>query len=411
MRLAFVDLLFSWPPHGGADVDVYHTITQLRAAGHEARLFGAKCDLSWERGNFEPGKLPFPATRLDFAPREINRRVMPERFRQALEEWQPDAVFLCDGFFLKPYVAEALSGWPVAARYYAYELACPRDFRLFRNGARCPNNYLETPNECRRCALEGVHAEEIKGWNFHSWTQEFMAAKAYSPSYHARLLRALNQCKTVIVYNHIQKAQLDPFHPDVRVVPGGVNTDQFAHAPMPDDLPGRKKVILMTGRVEDPTKGLETLRGAGDRLAATRSDFEIHATHTDYDLSNDWFKAIGWHKPEAVRQLYPKADVFVAASTWEEPFGMVAVEAMASGRPVCATRVGGLQEIVTEGETGFLFDPGNAEELANGLARLLDDHALRSQMGEAARRRAETHYDWRRIYERHYPPILERLSS
>ena len=411
MRLAFVDLLFSWPPHGGADVDVFHTVLQLRAAGHEVRLFGAKCELSWERGNFEPGLLPFPATRLDFAPKDIRPDIMPGRFRKEMEAWRPDGIFLCDGFFLKPHVAEALSPWPVAARYYAYELACPRDFRLFRDGAPCPNNYLETPNECRRCSLDGVHADEIKRWSFHSWTQEYMAARAYMPGYHALLVRSLERCKTIIVYNHIQKRHLDPFHPDVRVVPGGVNTDEFAYVPAKQKKARAKKVILMTGRVEDPTKGLDTLRDAGQRLAAVRSDFEIHVTHTDYAISTDWFKAIGWQTPEGVRRLYPEADVFVAASTWEEPFGMVAVEAMASGLPVCATRVGGLQDIVVDGETGFLFNPGDAEGLAGCLARLLDNARLRARMGEAARRRAEAEYDWRRIVERHYPPILERFAE
>jgi glycosyltransferase involved in cell wall biosynthesis len=404
-----VDLLFSWPPNGGADVDLYHTVSQLQAAGHEVRLFGAKCDLSWERGNFDPAVLPFPASRLDFAPREINGRAMPLRFRRALDEWRPDAVFVCDGFFLKPHVVEALDAWPLIARYYAYELACPRDSHLFRNGALCPNNYLRTPDECRRCALVGVHAEEIKHWSFHSWTQEYMAARAWQPGFHARLLRSLRACRTIVVSNTLHTRQLEGLHPDVRILPGGVNTAEYATTPVPVRTAGDKKIILMTGRVEDPMKGLKTLREAGERLAASRGDFEIHITHTDHTLNSPWLKAVGWHTPTAIRALYAQADMAVVPSIWQEPFGLVAVEAMASGRPVCASRVGGLQDIVLEGETGLLFDAGDAEGLARCLARLLDDGPLRSKMGVAARDRAETQYDWRRIVERYYPPILEGL--
>lgn len=409
MRLAFVDLLFSWPPNGGADVDLFHTVSQLQAAGHDVCLFGAKCDLSWERGNFDPAKLPFPASRLDFDARDINRKAMPQRFRRALDEWRPDAVFLCDGFFLKPHVVEALAPWPVIARYYAYELACPRDSHLFRNGAVCPNNYLRTPDECRRCALDGVHADEIKRWNFHAWTQEYMAARAYMPAYHARLIRSLRACRTIIVSNTIHTDQLEGFHPDVRILPGGVNTAEYACTPVPSRAAGEKKIILMTGRVEDPMKGLKTLIEAGKRLAAERDDFEIHITHTDYTLNSPWLKAIGWYTPAAIRALYAAADLAVVPSIWQEPFGLVAVEAMASGRPVCASRVGGLQDIVVDGETGLLFDVEDAAGLARCLARLLDDPPMRARMGAAGRARAEAEYDWRRIIERYYPSILEGL--
>ena len=146
-----------------------------------------------------------------------------------------------------------------------------------------------------------------------------------------------------------------------------------------------------------------------ERLARERSDFEIHVTHTDRSLSDERFKAIGWHDHAAIMKLYQHADLCVVPSIWEEPFGLVAVEAMASGRPVCVSRVGGLQDIVTHGETGFIFDPGDSTALAGFLARLLDDGDLRKRMGASARQRAEEEYDWKRIVAKHYGPILERL--
>ena len=190
MRLAFADLYFSWPPHGGADADLYHTVRELQRLGHEVHVFVASCAESWERGTVDPGALPFPATRLDFARSDITWRAMAARFRDAVDAWGPDVVFLCDGFFLKPAVAEALAEYPLVSRYYAYELACPRDLRLFKDGAPCPNNYLRTPDVCRRCAIEGV-GPEIKRWRFLAWTEEYLAARAYMPAYHERLVRSL----------------------------------------------------------------------------------------------------------------------------------------------------------------------------------------------------------------------------
>ena len=406
MRVAVVDGLFSWPPHGGADVDLYHTVQGLQQLGHEVHLFGAKIEPARERSGFDPYRLPFPATRLSVPERAVNRRDLPAAFRDAVKAWRPEVVFLGFGYFLKPYVAEALSDYPMVSRYYAYELVCPRDFLLFKDGAPCPMNYLYTPDVCRPCALAGMR-REIQSWRFLSWTREYMRALAFLPGYHARVIRTLRQFKAIVVYNQMQKRQLEPLNPNVFVVPGGVDIENYPHRPAPVSDAHARKVVLMTGRAEDPIKGLQTLREAGERLARQRRDFEIRATHPDASENTDWLKGIGWHSPSSLKELYAAADICVAPSLWEEPFGLVAVEAMASGRPVCASRVGGLQDIVVHGETGFLFDRGDSSTLADSLARLLDDAGLRKRMGEAGRKRAEREYDWRRIAAVHYPLLLE----
>ena len=61
MRIALVDLLFCWPPHGGADVDCFNVASELQAAGHEMHLFGLSVPDSWERGAFSPERLSCPA--------------------------------------------------------------------------------------------------------------------------------------------------------------------------------------------------------------------------------------------------------------------------------------------------------------------------------------------------------------
>jgi glycosyltransferase involved in cell wall biosynthesis len=67
----------------------------------------------------------------------------------------------------------------------------------------------------------------------------------------------------------------------------------------------------------------------------------------------------------------------------------VALEAMAAARPVVASDIGGLSEILAPGETGLLVAPGDAVQLTDAIARLLDDPALRARMGRAARERVE----------------------
>jgi glycosyltransferase involved in cell wall biosynthesis len=96
-----------------------------------------------------------------------------------------------------------------------------------------------------------------------------------------------------------------------------------------------------------------------------------------------------------VPALMHGADV-VACCPWYEPFGMVAVEAMACGVPVVATAVGGLAETVVDGRTGLQVPPRQPSAIAAALAALRDDPALRARMGSAAVLRAQR-YGWDRV--------------
>jgi glycosyltransferase involved in cell wall biosynthesis len=96
---------------------------------------------------------------------------------------------------------------------------------------------------------------------------------------------------------------------------------------------------------------------------------------------------------------YHAADTFVLSSR-HEPFGIVVLEAWCAGRAVVVSRVGGLQTLVRDGETGFFFDPDSpdaADQLAGHLTALHGNPTLRQSIGEAGRAEAAAHYDWTRI--------------
>ncbi|HEY7041477.1 MAG TPA: glycogen synthase [Methylomirabilota bacterium] len=99
---------------------------------------------------------------------------------------------------------------------------------------------------------------------------------------------------------------------------------------------------------------------------------------------------------EEVVQIYSHAAVFVCPSIYE-PFGIINLEAMACGTPVVASRVGGIPEVVVDGETGWLVEPGDSGALARALRTALADPQRARRMGEAGRRRVEAHFSWDRI--------------
>lgn len=96
--------------------------------------------------------------------------------------------------------------------------------------------------------------------------------------------------------------------------------------------------------------------------------------------------------PADMPEVHRAIDILVLASSQPEPFGLVVVEAMASGRPVIATAHGGPCELVEDGVTGVLVTPGDADALASAIRALVDDHDRARAMGVAGRLRAQSHY-------------------
>ena len=89
--------------------------------------------------------------------------------------------------------------------------------------------------------------------------------------------------------------------------------------------------------------------------------------------------------------LLADLDLFVLPSLWEG-FGLVLLEAMAAGRPVVASAVGPVPEVVADGETGLLVPPGDPEALARAVVRVLRHPNLAARLGRAGRARAEAHF-------------------
>jgi glycogen(starch) synthase len=106
-------------------------------------------------------------------------------------------------------------------------------------------------------------------------------------------------------------------------------------------------------------------------------------------------KFLGWVVPERVSSLINDSTMVLMPSR-EEPFGLVALEAAFLARPVVATRVGGLAEIVEHERTGFLVENEDAGSLADAAAFLLSEPATSAQFGQAALRRAQNLFGWDR---------------
>jgi glycosyltransferase involved in cell wall biosynthesis len=104
-------------------------------------------------------------------------------------------------------------------------------------------------------------------------------------------------------------------------------------------------------------------------------------------------KFLGVLPQRKVAEEMDRSDVFAIPSL-SESFGVAALEASASGVPVIASNVGGLPEVVKDGETGFLTKPGDAGEIESKLDKLYEDADLRRIMGKAGREFVLNNYRW-----------------
>jgi glycosyltransferase involved in cell wall biosynthesis len=151
-----------------------------------------------------------------------------------------------------------------------------------------------------------------------------------------------------------------------------------------------KRLVLYVGKLS-PGKGVADFLGAARRVAPSMPGvLFVLAGEGDDVTAEPFIRHLGPLPNRDVLALYPLADVVVVPSVIPDALSRVILEAMAAGRPVIATRVGGTPELVLDGKTGLLVERGDPEGLADALRTILRDDALRDALGAAGRRHLES---------------------
>lgn len=201
-----------------------------------------------------------------------------------------------------------------------------------------------------------------------------------------------------------------------RAVPNGIDLAEFAA--LPAAPPFDRSYIFAVGR-QVHVKGFDVLIAAFARVAAAHPGVDLViggdgperaalAAQIAMQGLAGRVHLPGWLDRAATRAYFAHCRFFVLSSR-AEGFGITNLEAMAAGKAVVATRVGGVAEVVQDGATGLLVPPDDAPALAADLARLLADPALATALGQAGQARAQA-YDWARIAA-DYEAIYRRVGS
>jgi glycosyltransferase involved in cell wall biosynthesis len=414
LRVAVLSFLFNWPSTGGGNMHTAGLAEFLARAGYEVRHVFARFS-PWGIGRIAD-PLPGMSEVLEFDQAGWNVAEIQSRYRRAVEAFRPDYVVISDAWNMKPLLAEAVRGFPYFLLFQGQENLCPlNNLRLLADGPdrvrQCPRNQLATPDVCHRCLAErGHHAGALH-------QVERALAGVGTPEYDQALRRSLQEAEAVLALNPLTAAVLEPFARCVRVVPWGLDPARF-HWPPPDEpregpAVGPVVTLFMAAVAGEFIKGFHVAHEACRLLRQDRSDFELVVTFSPPGPGriDEFTRSVGWCSQDELPRHYRAADVCLVPTIAQDGLSITSVEAMASGLPVIASRIGGVPYTVGDGLTGLLFEPGDAADLARQIARLLDDPDLRRRMGLAGRKRFEEDFTWETVIERHWRPLLAKRAA
>ncbi len=196
-------------------------------------------------------------------------------------------------------------------------------------------------------------------------------------------------------------------------VPNGVEADRYrpgdgARVRRDLDVAPDQPLVGIVCRL-DPWKGVETFLEAAAQVALReprtvfavvggpiigQESYEVTLRRKARDLGiAERVRFTSWrYKPEDMPDVHRALDILVLASVEPEPFGLVVLEAMATGKPVIATAHGGPLEIIEDGRSGDLVPPGDTVAMADAIVGLIEDPARRARVGALARERVLAHY-------------------
>jgi glycosyltransferase involved in cell wall biosynthesis len=370
-------------PQGGAEILILTLRDALRQRGHDARLFASNAG---GPGGVCQADYTCLGTTSRF--RTLLQTANPWAWRQlrrVLADFQPDVVhvkmFLTQ---LSPLILPLLRRVPSLYHVAWHRPICPLGSKLLPDGTVCvsPPGAVCYQRGCLPLRDWLPLMLQMKLWR--RWRGVFGLIVANSEAVKRRLV-AEGIEPVQVVWNGVPpKPPRPPLAPPPTVMfagrlvrEKGVDVLLRAYAKVARQIPEARLFIFGDG----PERGrLEELVAALDLTG----NVTMH----------------GFRPHDELAQAYDRAWALAVPSLWEEPFGVVATEAMMVGTAVVASRSGGLAEIVRDGQTGYLVPPGNADALAAALLRLLQDRALAERMGRASRDLALGEFSESRMVDR-----------
>ncbi len=312
------------------------------------------------------------------------------KIERIIERERPDVAHLHNIYHhLSPSILGVLRkrSIPAVMTLHDYKVVCPA-YTMFSAGRPCERCRGGRYSHAlfRRCAKGSLTKSAL------------LAAEAYL---HGPVLRSYGKVDLFLSPSRFlaEEVRSMGFDMPVEVVPNVFFADRI---PPASSSAGRR--IVYAGRLTREKGAALFLRGVRDVPAEVRiigtgpAEAELREIAAGARAASIRF--LGRLSFPALLEEIRGSLFVVCPSEWYENQPYAVLEAFASGKPVIAARIGGLPELVREGETGLLFEPGDEAGLRSAVRKLLDDPAGAARMGEAARRLVEREFDPEEAYNR-----------
>jgi glycosyltransferase involved in cell wall biosynthesis len=371
MRIAHVTVTFP-PYYAGTGNVCYHNARLLAALGHEVVVYTAKLN-----GEVSKTVHGFKIERLPYLLRVGNALLLP----RLLQLSHYDLVHLHYPFIFGAemiWLSRQLRGQPYVLTYH-------NDLR--GHGIR-GLIFAVYRRVWAKAVLNGAERVIVTTWDYALTNSQLRPLIQSDPSC---VVEVPNGVDTALFSPNVNGGEIRKKHdikPNFHHVVLFAGAMDAAHH-LKGGLPQLLKAIACLG---NPNIVL-LLVGGGEKIPA------YAALARELGIGEQT-KFAGWISCEAMGQYYAAADIVVQPSVLFEPFGMVAIEAMACGKPVIASNLPGVRSVVSDGEDGLLVRPGDVEDLAEKIQMLLDDPQRRREMGERGRDKVEEKYAWPKIIPR-----------
>lgn len=356
---------------GGEDTVVEAEIALLQAHGHELETYFRSND---SVAGMAPAALARDTLWSDRTTRELT---------ELIRRFQPDVIHAHNTLpLISPslYWAAERAGVPVVQTLHNFRLMCLNALFL-REGKVCEDCLGHSPwRGVTRACYRGSHAAS--------------GALAGMLLLHRGLGTYRNKVARYVALNEFCRAKF---------IEGGLPAERVMVKPNFADFPApaltRRADLLFVGRLS-AEKGIATLASAMALLPAAR--LRVAGDGPESAVLNGIARItrLGSLPADAVREEMSRAAVLVVPSIWYETFGLVVIEAFACGTPVIASRIGALAELVRDGVTGLLFEPGNSHALAEKMNWALAHPDEMAEMGRKARAQYEAEFSAEVNYQR-----------
>lgn len=398
MKIVFANKFYYL--RGGAERYLFELRALLERHGHEVIPFAMrdKRDVAtpWKKYFVSPvgtERVRLSASGLRTAGRMLYSFEAKRKFGRLLDAAKPELVHVHNIYHqISPSILPEAKkrGLPVVLTAHDYKLIAP-NYSLFHDGAICertkPDRFWEAVKH--RC---------IKGSRIAS------ALSAFEMTLHRRLGLYRDNVDLVIAPSRFVEALLVEYGiPEAKIVHVPHFVDAAAWTPSYDG-----SYALYVGRLSEE-KGVDVLirAAAGKKKIPVRivgtgpDERRLKALAKELGAKNVEFA--GFRGGDDLKREYAGARFVVIPSVWYEVFGLIALEAYAAGKPVVATQIGGLAELVRDGETGLTASAGDAGDLAEKMAALWDTPPLCADMGRVGRAWAEDEF----APEAHYRRMMD----